>query len=115
MEESLHDPNTFHVPGGLTYERYMKNVENKGVFDAFRKANLNNPEFRGKFVAFIDCKFAGVGEKRSALVRQMREKFGRVDMHVSKITDKEKVLYQDTFNFRLQLNSITAPLTFQAL
>ena len=99
MEESLSAPNTFHVPSHFTYERYMKNVKNKEAFDAFRKANLNNPEFRGKFVAFIDCKFAGVDEKRYSLLLRLREKFGSVDMHLSQITDKELLLDLNTMNF----------------
>ena len=100
MEESLSDPNTFHVHVGLTYERYMKNVKNKEAFDVFRKANLNNPEFRGKFVVFINGRFAGVGDEKIALAQQMYDKFGRVDMHVGQITDKKRIFCMDTFDFR---------------
>ena len=100
MEESLSDWNTLCMLSGLTYERYMKNAKNKEAFDAFRKANLNNPEFRGKFVAFIDCKFAGVDEKRYPLLLRLDEKFGSVDMHLDQITDKELVLDLTTLRFR---------------
>ena len=99
MEEPSPNWDTFYVSSDLTYERYMKNMKNKEAFDAFRKANLNNPEFRGKFVAFIDCKFAGVDEKRCPLLLRLREKFGSVDMHLSQITDKELLLDLNTMNF----------------
>ena len=100
MEESSSDRNTLCMLSGLTYERYMKNMKNKEAFDVFRKANLNNPEFRGKFVAFIDCKFAGVDEERCPLLLRLDEKFGSVDMHLDQITDKELVLDLTTLRFR---------------
>ena len=88
------------IPDGWTYERYIKSVKNAKAFDDFRISNLDNPEFKGKYVVFINCKFAGVGDEEIALGLQMYDKFGYGDMHVGQITDKEEILCMDTLDFR---------------
>ena len=48
------------------------------AFDDFVKSNLNNPEFRDKYVAFIDGKFAGVGDKKTELVLRLYDKLSLI-------------------------------------
>ena len=76
-----------------------ENIENKNSFNDFVNTNLNNPQFKNKFVAFVDGKFQDSGDKRNALIDKMYDKFGNVDMYVDKVTDQKKVILIDTPEF----------------
>ncbi len=76
-----------------------ENIKNKNAFEDFVKTNLENPQFKNKFVAFVDGEFQNSGDKRNALIEKMYDKFGNVDMYVDKVTDQKKVVLIDTPEF----------------
>ena len=77
---------------------YSKNT-NKQKSEDFVKINLNNSEYKNHFVAFVNGKFQGVGDKRNALIGKMYDKFGNVDMYVDKVTDEKEIVIIDTPEF----------------
>ena len=46
--------------------------------------NSTNPEFKGKFVAFVHGKFQGQDRSQSDLIFRMYDKFGNVPMYVGR-------------------------------
>ena len=77
----------------------MENIENKNAFEAFTKINLNNLQYKDKFVAFVNGEFQGISNKKNALIEKMYDKFGNVDMYVDKITDQREIILMDTPEF----------------
>ena len=75
------------------------NHENKNAFENFVKTNLDNPEFKNKFVAFVNGEFQDLSDKRNALIEKIYDKFGNVDMYVDQVTDQKKVILIDTPEF----------------
>ena len=69
-----------------------KNAANKEAYLDFVAQNSANPEFEGKFVAFVHGKFEGSDSSRSDLVRSMYDKFGNVCMYVGRSSGVEDVL-----------------------
>ena len=61
-----------------------KNAVNKKAYLDFVAQNSTNPEFKGKFVAFVHGKFEGSGRSQADLVYRMYDKFGNVPMYVSR-------------------------------
>ena len=96
-KESL-EPQTdiFAVPGGPSDN---ENVENKNAFERFLRSHLDNPEYKNKFAAFVNGKFQAIGDKRNALIDEMYDKFGNVDMYVDRVTDHKQVILIDTPEF----------------
>lgn len=76
-----------------------ENIENKDAFEDFARNNLNNPQFKNKFVAFVNGKFQDAGDKKNVLIKKMYDEFGNVDMYVHKITDQRKIVLIDTPEF----------------
>ncbi len=76
-----------------------ENVENKNAFEDFLRAHLDDPAYKNKFIAFVNGKFQAVGDKRNALIDEMYDKFGNVDMYVDKVTDHKQVILIDTPEF----------------
>ena len=81
-----------------TYSHFKndKNTVNKKAFEDFVKINLNSSEYKNRFVAFVNGKFQGVGDKRNTLIGKMYDKFGNVDMYVDKVTDEKEIVLIDT-------------------
>lgn len=76
-----------------------ENAINKNAFEDFIKTNLCNPQFKNKFVAFVNGEFQDVEDKQNILIKKMYNKFGNVDMYVGKITDKKEIALIDTPEF----------------
>lgn len=60
------------------------NAVNKKAYLDFVARNSANPEFKGKFVAFVRGKFEGSDRSQRDLVYRMYDKFGNVPMYVSR-------------------------------
>ena len=73
---------------GRTVTKYelerAKNAVNKKAYLDFVAKNSSNPEFEGKFVAFVHGKFEGSDRSQRDLVYRMYDKFGNVPMYVSR-------------------------------
>ncbi len=82
-----------------SHSKNDENTINKKAFEDFVKINLNNSEYKNHFVAFVNGKFQGVGDKRNALIGKMYDKFGNVDMYVDKVTDEKEIVIIDTPEF----------------
>lgn len=61
-------------------------LDNEESFEQFLRENINNPQYKDKFVAFVNGTFQDVGEAENKLVAKMHEKFGNVEMFIGKIT-----------------------------
>lgn len=64
-------------------------------FDRFVYEHRNDPEFKGKFVAFVHGKYQGCGTSGGALMREMLRKFGYVNMFVGPVTTKARTIIAD--------------------
>lgn len=69
-----------------------KNEVNSKAYWDFVAQNSSNPEFEGKFVAFVHGKFEGSDRSRSDLVHRMYDRFGNVYMYVGRSSGVEDVL-----------------------
>lgn len=81
--------------GGITARHELeraRNAVNKKAYVDFVAHNSADPEFRGKFVAFVHGKFGGSDRSRSDLIRRMRGKFGNVCMYVGRSSGVTDVL-----------------------
>ena len=76
-----------------------EHMKNKNAFENFVNTNLHNPQFKDKFVAFVNGEFQDVGDKRNMLIEKTYDKFGNVDMYVGKVTDQKKIILIDTPEF----------------
>ena len=77
-----------------------KNMENKIAFNKFKIEYINDPEFKDKFVAFVNGKFQDVGDKKETLIESMYDKFGNVPMYVSVISNRKRVVRLRTPRFK---------------
>lgn len=71
-------------------------VDNETAFNQFRNANLHNPEYMEKYVAFVNGSYQGVNEKRSDLVKEIYKRFGNIKMFVEKVSNEEEELLFDS-------------------
>ena len=67
-------------------------IRNRSAFNDFVRSNIDNPEFRDKYVVFVNENFEAVGDSEVELVRKMRAKYGNIDMYVGKVS-YEKTIY----------------------
>ena len=63
-------------------------LDNEESFEQFLQENINNPQYKDKFVAFVNGTFQDVDEVENRLVKKMHEKFGNVEMFVGKVTSE---------------------------
>ena len=61
-----------------------KNAVNEDAYLDFVSHNSTNPEFKGKFVAFVHGKFQGSDRSQLDLISRMYDKFGNVYMYVGR-------------------------------
>lgn len=76
-----------------------KNMENRIAFNKFKAEHIDDPEFKGRFVAFVNGEFQGVGNKKETLVESMYDRFGNVPMYVSVISSRKRVVRLRTPRF----------------
>ena len=76
-----------------------ENMPNEIAFKSFVKDNLNNSEFKNRFVVFVHGEFQGVSDDKGELVKKMYDKFGNVVMYVGRVTDKKNIVLLDTLDF----------------
>jgi len=70
--------------------------DNEKAFEQFKKSNLHNPKYAGKYVAFVNGSYEGVGKKRVELVKQMYKQFGNVEMFIEQISSEETEILFDS-------------------
>ena len=76
-----------------------KNSKNKRVFEDFVKTHLDNPEYAGKYAAFVDGHFQKCSIDKIDLVKEMYDKFGNIEMYVGKIASPKTTIVIDTPEF----------------
>lgn len=64
--------------------------DNEQAFEQFKEKNIHNPEYTGKYVAFVHGILQGVGNVENQLVKEMHQKFGNVPMFIDKIIAERK-------------------------
>ena len=77
-----------------------KNMENKIAFNKFKAGHIDDPEFKDKFVAFVNGEFQSVGDRKETLVESMYDRFGNVPMYVSVISNCKRVVRLRTPRFK---------------
>ncbi len=76
-----------------------KNSKNKRAFEDFIQTHLQNPEYVGKYVVFVDGHFQKHGIDKIALVKEMYDKFGNIEMYIAKISSPKTTIVIDTPEF----------------
>lgn len=69
---------------GLDNMNEDDNAANRRAYWDFVASNSTNPEFEGKFVAFVHGNLEGDDRSRSTLISRMYDKFGNVHMYVGR-------------------------------
>ena len=69
-----------------------RNAINKKAYLDFVAHNSADPEFRGKFVAFVHGKFEGSDRSQRDLAYRMYGKFGNVPMYVGRASGVVEVV-----------------------
>ena len=85
----------YRTSPNTTKSRYeserAKNAINENAYWDFVSRNSTNPEFKGKFVAFVHGKFRGSDRSQLDLISRMYDKFGNVYMYVGRSSGVEYV------------------------
>lgn len=76
-----------------------KNSKNKSAFEDFIKLHLQNPEYAGKYAVFVDGHFQKCGIDKIALVKEIYDEFGNIEMHIGKISSPKTTIVIDTSEF----------------
>jgi hypothetical protein len=67
-------------------------AKNEASYDNFVKNHLNDPEYKDRFVAFVNGKLQGVDDKESTLAKKVYDKCGHVDMYIGKVSTQKIIL-----------------------
>ena len=85
----------YRTSPNATKSRYeserAENAINENAYRDFVSSNSDNPEFKGKFVAFVHGKLQGSDRSQMDLIYRMYDKFGNVYMYVGRSSGVEYV------------------------
>jgi hypothetical protein len=92
VEEKKGQYNNFTLDIPKTEKNKPSFVKNKTAYINFVKKHVNDPKYKGRFVAFVDGKLQGVDDKERVLAKKVYDKCGYVDMYVGKVTTQKTII-----------------------